>query len=69
VNKRPVVLHFKLDGPKKHFVSPVDDPSVQIQEVRINGILWAAFDPKERSIDLPDGKSLKVEVTLVPQPE
>ncbi|MBU1186444.1 MAG: AGE family epimerase/isomerase [Acidobacteria bacterium] len=65
VNKRPVVLHFKLDGPKKYFVSPVDDPSVHIQEVRINGKLWDAFDAKERSIDLPDGKSLKVEVTLV----
>ena len=69
VNKRPVVLHFNLDGPKKHFVSPVDDPSVQIQEVRINGNSWAAFNSQERSIDLPEGKSLKVEVTLAPRLE
>lgn len=69
VNRRPVVLHFMLNGPKKHFVFPVDDPSVQIQEVRINEILWDAFDPLERSIDLPDGKNLKVEVTLAPRSE
>ncbi|MCK4465936.1 MAG: AGE family epimerase/isomerase, partial [Bacteroidales bacterium] len=30
VNKKPVVLYFELDGPKKHFISPVDDPKVQI---------------------------------------
>lgn len=33
VNKKPVVLHFELDGPKKHFVSPVHDPKVQITGV------------------------------------
>ena len=65
VNKRPVVLHFKLDGPKKHFVSPVDDPLVRISGVRINGKPWTNFDAQERSITLPDGKDLKVEVTLV----
>ena len=66
VNKRPVALHFKLDGPGKHFVSPVDDPSVRISEVRINGKKWTDFDARERSVTLPDGKGLKVEVTLAP---
>jgi hypothetical protein len=64
VNKKPVVLYFELDGPKKHFVSPVDDPKVQITGVRINGKPWADFDPRERSITLPASINLKVEVTL-----
>ena len=64
VNKKPVVLHFELDGTKKHFVSPVDDPKVQITGVRINGKPWTNFDARERSITLPAGKKLKVEVTF-----
>jgi mannose/cellobiose epimerase-like protein (N-acyl-D-glucosamine 2-epimerase family) len=66
VNKQSAVLHFKLDGPKKHFVSLVDDPSVRISGVRINGQPWTDFDAEERSVTLPDGKGLKVEVTLAP---
>ena len=66
VNQRPVALHFKLDGPGKHFVSPVDDPSVRISKVRINGKEWTDFDARERSVTLPDGKDLKVEVTFAP---
>ena len=66
VNKRPVALHFKLNGPGKHFVSPVDDASVRISNVRINGKPWTNFDAEERSVTLPDGKGLKVVVTLAP---
>jgi mannose/cellobiose epimerase-like protein (N-acyl-D-glucosamine 2-epimerase family) len=66
VNKRPAVLHFKLDGPKNHFVSLVEDPSVQIGGVRINGKPWTDFDAQERSVTLPAGKNMNVEVTLVP---
>jgi len=65
-DKQPVVLHFKLDGPKKHFVSPVDDSSVQITGVRINGKPWSDFDAQERGVTLPAGKNLDVEVTLAP---
>jgi mannose/cellobiose epimerase-like protein (N-acyl-D-glucosamine 2-epimerase family) len=66
VNKCPAVLHFRLDGPKKHFVSLVEDPSVQIAGVRINGKPWTDFDAQERSVTLPAGKKMKVEVTLAP---
>jgi mannose/cellobiose epimerase-like protein (N-acyl-D-glucosamine 2-epimerase family) len=66
VNKLPVLLHFRLDGPKKHFVSPVDDASVQIAEVRINGNPWTDFDAQERSVTLPAGKDLKLEIKFVP---
>ncbi|MCK5329484.1 MAG: AGE family epimerase/isomerase [Candidatus Latescibacteria bacterium] len=66
VNQRPVVLHFRLDGPGKHFVSLADDPSVRISGVRIDGASWVDFDARERSVALPDGKGLHVEVTLAP---
>ena len=66
VNKKPVVLHFKLDGPKKHFVSPVSDPEVLIASVRIDGKPWTNYDAKERSITLPAGKNIDIEVTLAP---
>ncbi|MFH1006613.1 MAG: AGE family epimerase/isomerase [Candidatus Latescibacterota bacterium] len=66
VNKQPVVLHFKLDGPGNHFISPADDPSVRISSVRINGKDWTDFDAHKRNVSLPDGKGLKVEVTLAP---
>jgi mannose/cellobiose epimerase-like protein (N-acyl-D-glucosamine 2-epimerase family) len=69
VNKKPVVLHFKLDGPKKHFVSPVSDPKVQIAGVLINGKPWLNFDAHERSILLPEGKGMNVVVTLSPTAE
>ena len=71
VNKRPVVLHFKLNGagtPKKHYVSLVDDPSVQITGILINGKSWAAFDAQKRYVILPVGENLNVEVTLSPEP-
>ncbi|MEA1875229.1 MAG: AGE family epimerase/isomerase [Bacteroidota bacterium] len=64
VNNEPVVLYFELDGPKKHLVSPVENPEVQITRVLINGKPWSDYDARERSITLPVGNKLKVEVTL-----
>jgi mannose/cellobiose epimerase-like protein (N-acyl-D-glucosamine 2-epimerase family) len=66
VNRQPAVLYFRLNGPGKHFVSLVDDPSVQVVGVRINGEPWTGFDAQGRSVTLPEGKELKVEVTLAP---
>jgi len=34
-----------------------------------NGTLWKAFDAGGKSIDLPDGKDLKVVVTFAPRPK
>jgi hypothetical protein len=59
-----VVLHFKLDGPKKHFVSPVDEQKVQITEVLINGKPWTNFNARKCSITLPAVKKMNVQVTL-----
>jgi len=69
VNQRPAVLHFKLsggEGERKHFVSLVDDPVVEVAKVKIDGRIWTAFNARERSVTLPPGEDLRVEVTLRP---
>ena len=69
VNDRPAVLHFKLNGGKgggRHFVSLVDDPAVKVSGVKINDKPWTRFDAEERSVTLPPGDDLRVEVTLSP---
>jgi hypothetical protein len=63
------VLHFLLRNTKaqsKHFVSLVEDPTVQIGAVRLNGKSWTSFDARERSVILPEAKEVKLEVTLIP---
>lgn len=67
VNHKPSTLffHIKNSSPhSKHFVSIVEDSSVQIIAVKINGKPWKSFDADERSVDLPEGKDLLIEVTL-----
>ncbi|MFA4853608.1 MAG: hypothetical protein WC599_13920, partial [Bacteroidales bacterium] len=67
VNHKPATLYFHIknsSGQSKHFVSIVEDPSVQITGVKINGKSWNDFNAAERSIILPEGKDLKIEVTL-----
>lgn len=71
VNHKPAVLHFRFNrdrGARKHFVSLVDDPAVELAGVRINDQPWTAFDARERSVSLPAGEDLRVEVTLKPCP-
>jgi cellobiose epimerase len=69
VHGTPAVLYFRLDGPGRHFVSPVDDPAVMIASVRIEGQPWTDFDARACSISLPAGRGLSVEVTLAPAPK
>jgi mannose/cellobiose epimerase-like protein (N-acyl-D-glucosamine 2-epimerase family) len=69
VNQKPAVLHFLLRDTRaqsKHFVSTVDDPSVQIGAVKINGRPWTSINAKERYVILPEAKVVELEVTLVP---
>lgn len=69
VNQKPAVLHFLLRDTKsktKHFASLVEDPSVHIAEVKMNGEPWTSFNGNERYIILPEAKEVKLEVTLVP---
>ena len=68
VGKQQAALHFKIDcsePSRKFFVSPIDDPSVRIAGVKVNGRPWTEFDAGERSVVLPAGQGLKAEVTLV----
>lgn len=64
VHRRPAVLHFKLDGPARHLVSFVDDPSVRIEAVKMDGRPWKDFDARDRSVSVPPGAGHVVEVTL-----
>jgi cellobiose epimerase len=69
VAREAAVLHFKLNGtgPRKvHYVSLLDDTSIGISGVKIDGKSWTAFNARERSVTLPDRDNLHVEVTLAP---
>jgi mannose/cellobiose epimerase-like protein (N-acyl-D-glucosamine 2-epimerase family) len=67
VNNKPVTLYFHIkeaEANSSHFVSLAEDPSVVISSVTINDKSWSSFDPAERSVTLPEGKDLKMSVTL-----
>jgi mannose/cellobiose epimerase-like protein (N-acyl-D-glucosamine 2-epimerase family) len=67
VNNKPVTLYFHIKNSlakTRHFVSVIEDSSVQIIAVKINGKPWKSFNAAERSVDLPEGKDLLIEVTL-----
>lgn len=70
VNHKPATLYFhinKAEANSKHFVSLVEDPSVSLISVTINGTEWKSFDKAERSVTLPEGNNLKMKVTLQSQ--
>lgn len=67
VNKGETTLYFNLnsDGKnEKHYVNPLEDPSVIVKKTEINGKEWADFNKEKCYITLPAGKNLKVKVTL-----
>jgi hypothetical protein len=67
VNNKPATLYFHIKNSlakTKHFVSIIEDSSVQIIAVKINGKPWKSFNASERSLDLPEGKDLLIEVKL-----
>lgn len=69
VNHKPAVLHFLLRDTRsqsRHLVSPVEDPSVHIGAVKINGAVWTSFNTRERDVILPEAREVNLEVTLVP---
>ncbi len=66
VNRKPAVLHFRLDGGARHYASLVDNPSAGIDRVKVNGRPWREFDATERSVQLPEGSGFHVEVSLAP---
>jgi mannose/cellobiose epimerase-like protein (N-acyl-D-glucosamine 2-epimerase family)/dienelactone hydrolase len=66
VNRKPAALHFRLDGPGRHFTSLVDDPACGIDGVRVNGRAWRDFDAAGGFVQLPEGRGWNVEVRLAP---
>ncbi len=66
VNRTSAVLHYRLDGPGRHYVALVDDPAVRISEVTVDGRPWTKFDAAQRSVEVPEGKAHIVEVTFIP---
>jgi mannobiose 2-epimerase len=68
VHRAPAVLHFRLDGPGSHLVSPVDDPAVTVSSVKMDGKPWTDFDAGRRLVTVPGGRGHAVEVTLAPGP-
>jgi mannose/cellobiose epimerase-like protein (N-acyl-D-glucosamine 2-epimerase family) len=66
VNGTRATLNYRLDGPRTHYVSPVDDPAVRISGVTMDGKPWTGFDAARRSVVVPEGKAHAVEVTFIP---
>ena len=66
VNRTPATLHFLLDGPRTHFVSLVDDPSVRIAGVTMDGRPWTDFDAARCSVNVPNGTGHSVQVSFSP---
>lgn len=62
------VLHFRLDGPRTHYVFMIDDPDVRISSVTIDGKPWKDFDAEVGSVNVPEGLDHKVEVVYSPRP-
>lgn len=68
VADRPVELHFRVDDPARTgrlYPSPIEDPSVRIARVEIDGREWTDFDPKAGYITLPETGPVRVKAVLV----
>lgn len=67
VNRKPVTLYFNLSSTEEgtaHYVRPVEDASVKIDSVEINGNEWPKFDAQAGCVYLPQGEQMKVKVVL-----
>ncbi|HEY1406853.1 MAG TPA: AGE family epimerase/isomerase [Spirochaetota bacterium] len=67
VKKQDAPLYFNLssdyDG-ERHYVKIIEDPSVVLKKVEIDGKEWMRFDSKECCIFMPKGQKMKVKVWL-----
>jgi hypothetical protein len=60
-------LYFRLSADaagEKHYVNLLEDPSVIIKSVEIDGKEWADFKADEGYVTLPAGRNMKVKVTF-----
>jgi len=67
VKKTDASLYFNLssdyDG-ERHYVKIIEDKTVILKKVEINGKPWTRFNAKECFISMPKGRNMKVRVTL-----
>lgn len=69
VNNKPATLFFHISerpSESKLYFSILEDSSVKIKAVKINGREWSSFDAAERSVSLPANMDMKIEVTYDP---
>jgi RNase P subunit RPR2 len=67
VKKEDAQLYFNLSSDyegERHYVKIIEDKSVILKKVELDGREWKNFDAKECCIFLPKGKNMKVRVTL-----
>jgi len=64
VHRRPVELHFRLDGPGEFPISLADTPDIRIKSVQRNGDPWREFDAARRTVRLPKGLDQRIVVKL-----
>ncbi|MBP7792373.1 MAG: AGE family epimerase/isomerase [Candidatus Goldbacteria bacterium] len=67
VNKGEATLYFNLNADednKIHYVNPLEDSSVYVKKIEINGKEWNNFDKEKCCVLLPAGKNLKLKVVL-----
>ena len=68
VNQKPVELYFHIASSGKNeklYPSPIEDQTLKLEKVKINGEDWTDFNEHEAYINLPESDNIKVKVTLV----
>ena len=66
VNKKPVELYFYISSPgnKRLYPCPIEDTTVKLKQVIINGENWSDFNQEEAFINLPALEKIKMKVIL-----
>lgn len=67
VSKEPVILYYKIQESKKGeklYPVPVEDTTVRIDKVEVDGETWNKAGASEQYISLPEGKDYEVKVVL-----
>ncbi|MGD8780963.1 MAG: AGE family epimerase/isomerase [Ignavibacteria bacterium] len=68
VNKKPIELHFYITASEKGdklYPCPIEDKTIQLEKVTINGKHWMDFDNEKACVNLPKLKNKHVKVVLV----
>lgn len=67
VNNKPVELYFYILSPRKNaklYPVPIEDNTIKLKEVIINGKNWSDFNKAKAYINLPELQKIKMKVVL-----